>query len=58
MIFDRTEFIIGPSKATNGQEWFAEIRFVVSPQNPDEISENRSSETETTPENKMFDVQK
>ena len=58
MIFDRTELIIGPSKAKNGQESFAEIHFVVSPKNPDQISEKRISETETTPEKQMSDVQK
>ena len=50
MIFGRTELIIGPPKAKNGKESFAEVHLSVSRANPDQISEKRISETNKTPE--------
>ena len=52
MIFGRTELIIGPPKAKNGKESFAEVHLSVSRPNPDQISEKRISETKQTPEKK------
>ena len=45
MIFGRTELIIGPSKAKNGQESFAEVHLSVSHQNPDQNSKKQNSES-------------
>ena len=49
-IFDRTELILGASKAKYCEELDFEVRFYVAPQNPDNNSEKRISETETNPE--------
>ena len=45
MFFGRTELIIGPSKAKNDQESFAEVHLSVSHQNPDQNSKKQISET-------------